>query len=187
MNITKWTLALVSLFNVQYSYDVSKEPIDSSYIAIHNGTLRTCIYPEDKPFRKGSDTYPRAELRSREEFEYRKGTYMFHVNFTNLPNATDFSVWQVFGGGKPLLMVRHRDGQKQLVVFDGCPKIQEVTELPSECTVDCKAGKVTCGVFYSYGKLKCRKVHLKLGVYSQQKNPEEKMCIDYNEVKAINV
>lgn len=191
MHIVTWTTLALALFNVQYSYDVTKTPVDESHLSITNGTLKTCIYPSDKPFKKGSKTFPRSELRCLEEYN-GNNVYTFAVNHTRLPlpPTTDFSVWQVFGSGKPLLMLRHRSGQPQMVVFDGEPKIQPVESIPKECTLDCKVGKVTCGRYEASikpGKLRCKSVHLKVGVYSQQTKPKSKTCIEYREIKSMKV
>lgn len=156
--------------------------MDEARVSVSNGTLSTCIYPGDKPFKKGSNTYPRSELRSLEE---RNGTipYLFEVEVLQLPNGTDYGIWQVFGGGSPLLMIRHRLGEHQMVVFDGSPKITRMSEFPKSCVVDCKGGIVTCGSFSSKGSLKCEDMYFKVGIYSQAAKVEEKRCVVYGRTK----
>lgn len=182
MLITYWTWALVSLFKWQYSYNVPHQPIDVKYINVtQEHFLRSCIYATDRSFKKGSSTLPRAELRSIYE---ANGTlpYKFEVDIKSVPNGTDYSVWQIFGDGSPLLMVRHRNGQKQLVVFDGTPKIQTLGGFPRTCTLDCTKGKVKCGETVSTGQFKCGKLYFKLGVYAQGQKPRNTMCVEYGRV-----
>lgn len=186
MLIQFWTIGLLALFNVQYSYDVAKVPVDAQHVGIVNGSLRTCIYPKDRSFKKGSKTFPRSELRSLEEFN-GKGLYSFYVNYTSLPEGTDYSVWQVFGGGKPLLMIRSRKDEKQMVVFDGDPKIQIVSELPKHCEVDCHNDVVRCGEYVSEGSLRCTELHMKVGVYAQQTKPKKETCIEYGVIESKQI
>lgn len=180
MLISLWSWYLVSLFNWQYSYQLKHFPIQYDHINITaSGNLLTCIYPTDKSFKKGSSTFARSELRSLYEPPGNL-PYKFGTDIKALPNGTDYSVWQVFGNGSPLLMLRHRKGEKQMVVFDGSPKIQTVREFPKECLVDCRAGKVSCGEYISSGSLKCNEsMYFKIGVYAQQVKPKTKMCIEY--------
>lgn len=203
MLITYWTYALIALFNWQYSYDVKHLPMDVSHIQVINGSLVTCIYPSDRSFKKGSKTLPRSELRSLYEAP-GSFPYTFEVNVSSVPKGTDYSVWQVFGDGSPLLMLRHRQGVKQMVVFDGQPKIQQIADWPTSCTVDCPGKKVFCNVkkesgagatggvetvalVVSSGNLKCSKMYFKVGVYAQGRKPSEKMCIVYEGVKYFSL
>lgn len=187
MLIITWSWALIALFNWQYSYDVRHQPVDAAHINVtERGTLLSCIYPKDKPFKKGSNTFARAELRSLYEAD-GKTPYKFSTELLSVPNGTDYSVWQVFGDGKPLLMIRHRKNKKEMVVFDGKPKIQVIDDFPESCIVDCVKKKVTCGKYSSSGKLKCKKMYFKLGVYSQQKKPDEKMCVEYGKTNYFSL
>jgi len=184
MYIQAWSLALIAMFNWQYSYDVRHSPMDASHLTVTaNETLLSCIYPQDKAFKKGSKTFPRSELRSLLE---PKGStaYNFSVEIKKLPEGTDYSVWQVFGNGSPLLMVRHRQGKKQLVVFDGQPKIQVTQQFPKWCVVDCPKSSVYCeGGYKSTGSLKCRdSMYFKLGIYNQQSKPIVKRCVEYGSI-----
>lgn len=77
-----------------------------------------------------------------------------------------------------------------MVVFDGKPKIQALPGFPNHCELDCASNLVTCFLpdgtkFVSQGKkLKCKKgLYFKLGVYSQQSYPKDKMCIEYGIVE----
>lgn len=183
MNITTWTVALLALFKQEFSYNSTAD----SHISIANGLYTSCVYKDDLPFKKGSKTFPRSELRQIEEFE-GPGTYTVKVNFTNIdvPEGFDYSIYQVFGRD-PFLMIRHREKQKQMVVFDGEPKIQEVKEYPTSCTITCPVRKkddtiVKCGTYVSKGRMKCKDLHLKLGIYSQQMNPTTKSCITYSDI-----
>lgn len=130
-----------------------------------NGTLLTCIYPEDKSFKKSSSTHPRSELRSK--LEVPLGNYSLSVDVLSVPNGTDYSLYQVFGKGKPLLMIRHRKGRKEMVVFDGKPKIQALPGWPRQCIVNCLERYVRCDNVTAKANLKCRDMYFKLGVYHQ--------------------
>ena len=182
MLIWPWTIGILTLFKWQYSYDVQQLPMSKSHLDIVNGTLVSCIYPTDKPFKKGSPTFPRSELRSLEEFK-GGNKHLFEVNMEKLPKGTDYSIWQVFGNGSPMLMIRHRKGRKEMVVFDGQPKIQPVDQFPVRCDVDCKGGVIQCGNYTSKGMLKCDKMYLKIGIYAQQVKPKEKMCAVYGKTR----
>jgi len=184
MFIPIWTYAILVLFKYQYSYDAYKSPFNKSYIDVtNNGTLMTCIYPGDKSFKKGSPTLPRAELRSIEEWGNPFYRLAFNVSVIKEPKGTDYSVFQVFGGGSPLLMIRHRKGRKEMVVFDGLPKIQAITTWPKSCIVDCKAKQVDCDGWQSKGQLDCSSLYFKVGVYAQGQKPKDKMCIEYGAIK----
>jgi len=186
MLISYWTWAIVALFKWQYSYDVRHSPIDMAHINITEGVLRSCIYKGDRSFKKGSPTLPRAELRSIYEADGNR-PYKFEVEILSVPNGTDYSVWQIFGDGSPLLMVRHRNNQKQLVVFDGSPKIQTLGGFPRSCTLDCTKGIVRCGDTVSLGQFKCKKLYFKLGVYAQGTKPRKGMCVDYGRVNFFSL
>lgn len=187
MLIIKWSWALFALFNWQYSYDVSHQPIDKAHINVTgNGTLITCIYPSDKAFKKGSPTDPRSELRSVYEGN-GSFPYKFDVEILSVPAGTDYSVWQVFGDGSPLLMMRHRQGQKEMVVFNGQPKIQVLPEFEPSCTVDCAKGIVACGNYLSRGLSKCSKLYFKVGVYQQHGSVVEKRCVEYGRIKYLSL
>lgn len=166
MLILSWSLTLLTaLFNVQYSYLAPHEIVDVNHITVTNGTLVTCIYPGDASFKKGSGTHPRSELRSK--LEMPKGIYNISVDVLSVPNGTDYSLYQVFGKGKPLLMIRHRKGNREMVVFDGKPKIQKLNSWPEFCEVDCLGQSVRCGSVVSRGRLKCESLYFKVGVYHQ--------------------
>jgi len=188
MLILKWTWALVALFNWQYSYKISHLPIAKDHLNVSdNGTLVSCIYPEDRAFKKGSPTFPRSELRSLYEAPGDR-PYKFGATVLQYPNGTDYSIWQVFGNGSPLLMLRHRNNQKQMVVFDGSPKIQVVSEFPESCIVDCRGKQVRCGKYVSVGPLKCNKdMYFKLGAYSQVKKVSEKRCVEYGKAEYFTI
>lgn len=181
MNITFWTTLTLALFNYQYSFDAPHNDVDSNHINVTDGRLLTCIYPDDKPFKQGSNTYARSELRSKNEYDGSK-PYTFSVETLSLPSGTDYSVWQVFSKGNPFLMLRHRKGEIEMVVFKGKPKIQKLPAFPKTCQIDCIGKKVTCGTFVSTGKFKCKNMYFKIGVYNQQSKPEEKRCILYGNV-----
>lgn len=186
MLITYWTWALVALFKWQYSYNVRQNPIDMAHINVTGGSLRSCIFSSDRSFKKGSSTLPRSELRSIYE---ANGSlpYKFEVELLSVPNGTDYSVWQIFGGGSPLIMVRHRNGQKQLVVFDGTPKIQTLGGFPRTCILDCARGRVKCGDTVSTGQFKCERLYFKLGVYAQGTKPRNTMCVEYGRVNFFSL
>jgi len=139
MNIYFWTYALLAFFNVQYDYKVSKVPLSDKYIHISDGVLRTCIYPGDRSFKRGSPTFPRSELRLKEERV--DGIYNASVQVLNVTahSEMDYSVWQLFGNGA-LVMNRKRFGKFQVVVFDGTPKFTEVESLRKQ-VVDCNSEK----------------------------------------------
>lgn len=187
MLIIKWSWALISLFNWQYSYDVSHVPIDKNHINVtSNGTLMSCIYPSDKTFKKGSPTDPRSELRSLYEADNISPS-RFEVEILKLPNGTNYSVWQVFGDRKPLLMIRHRKGVKEMVVFNGVPKIQPVSEFPPSCVVNCRKQVVVCGNYSSSGIPICNKLYFKIGVYQQHERISNVRCVEYGRTKYLSL
>jgi len=187
MLITYWTWAIIAMFNWQYSYNQRHQPIDVKYINVtHEHFLRSCIYANDRPFKKGSSTLPRAELRSLYKADPSL-PYSFEVELLKVPNGTNYSLWQIFGGGSPLLMVRHRSGQKQLVVFDGTPKMQTVSEFPRACSLNCAGGTVKCGNYVSRGNFKCQDMYFKIGVYAQGSKPRETMCAEYGRVSLFSL
>lgn len=149
------------------------------------GTLRTCVYPSDKAFKKGSATQPRSELRYLSDVKSFGKIFNFEVEIKSFPNGTDFSLWQVFGNKSPLLMIRHRGGVKQMVVFDGTPKIQTLRDFPKACQVDCIKKRVSCGSYVSEGKLKCDELYFKVGLYHQGKEKiKDILCSEYG---AVNI
>lgn len=182
MDIFSWTAVVLAFFSAQYSYDANHAIIDESHIKVHNGTLVTCVYPSDKSFKKGSPTLARSELRLLKEYE--DGLYEAGVELLEYPLGDEqFSLWQLFGKG-PLVMIRQRIGQKQLVVFDGEPKIQVVSEFPERCIIKCgREGFVRCGVYSSIGNIKCGgKLHMKVGIYAQGEDPKSAMCSKYGAI-----
>lgn len=186
MFIDFWTFATLSLFAIQYSYDIPLTPPDSAHISINNGTFTSCIYPSDKPFKESSKTYPRSELRLLQERP--DGTYNVSVEILNIDTDSQqqYSLWQLFGNS-PLLMIRYRNDQKQMVVFKGKPKIQTISQWPSSCSLLCgRNGYVKCDSYISYGRINCKnKLHLKIGAYSQQMQPTAPTCITYGNVSFI--
>lgn len=188
MQILYWSLSLLTLFNVQYSYDISKVPIDNDHVSIINGTLRTCIYPKDRTFKKGSPTFPRSELRLLEE--QVDGTYNASVEVKSVEAVAgmDYSVWQLFGNG-PMVMNRVRFGKKQVVVFQGTPKFTQVDEFPNWCTIKCgPSGFVVCPGVQSFGEIDCGdSLHLKVGIYAQQMKPKAVTCSEYGVISLDTV
>lgn len=162
MNITVWNLTVIAtFFTAQYDYTVTKEPLSPLYISTDNDTLVTCIHLGDKPFKESSPTSPRAELRSKLEVS-GGDEYSFGVEVLSTPNGTDFSVWQVFAGGKPFLMIRHRKGSVEMVAFKGKPKIQQMDSFPSSCVLKCgRRGSLMCGEYISYGRFKCKDMYFR--------------------------
>lgn len=180
MIISVWSLALFSLFNVQFSHDKTNR---SEYFTVSNGTLTTCIYPGDRPFKKGSKTFPRAELRYLDE--QIDGVYNLTVDLLSVtaPPGMDYSVYQLFGNG-PLVMARKRFGKNQVVVFDGEPKFSPVEQFPKWCVIKCgPSGYVTCPGVQSFGDIDCGdSLHFKIGIYAQQMDPIGRTCSSYGPV-----
>lgn len=183
MKIIEWTTAALSMFNLQFSYLNSTNT--NMYFQVVNKSLQTCVHKYDSAFKIGSPTFPRTELRSLEEKKNGTYTLRVHVNSTNVTDPNfDYSYYQLFGR-KPILMIRKRLGQLQMVTFDLKPKIQVLTSLPKECNITCgnRNSIIQCDSFISKGRMKCRnKLHLKLGIYSQQMHPTDTYCIKYNEI-----
>lgn len=182
MLIEIWTVTALALFSAQYSYRADHKSVDPSYISLVNGTLKTCIYPGDKSFKKGSPTLPRAELRYLEEYS-DEGAVQVSVDILEHPKDGEYSVWQAFGNG-PVLMARRRLGQYQMVVWDGEPHIQATEDLVRNCTIVCgEQGYVRCDRYVSQGNIDCGdQLHLKLGIYAQGSKPSVRMCSAYGKV-----
>lgn len=176
--VVTWTVSVLSLFSQQCSYDAKD---CSKHIEVVDGKLIACINPKDKPFKKGSDTFPRSELRFLDEQE--DGRFNLTVEVESVPNGDNFSLFQLFGSS-PLVMVRKREGELQVVSFDGKPKIQVVKKIPRWCVVQCgRKGYVDCDGAKSEGRIRCNdKLHFKVGIYSQQVQPAERMCAVYGDV-----
>lgn len=185
MLVSLWSVATFSLFAIQYSW-IAGEAGREARVKIQDGGLELCVLNGDEPFKKGSATYPRTEFRGLEEYGAPGETVRFAVNFTEV-DAENLSYWQVFGSG-PEVMIRVRNGVKQLVVFGGEPKIQTVAELPSECFVTCgdkrgRGAEVRCGEYVVPARIRCKsKLHLKFGPYLQHVDALEDICVKYNNV-----
>lgn len=187
MIVSIWNATVLSLFAVQYSYNVSHTNIDRDHIRIENGTLVSCIYPWDLSFKEKSDTLPRSELRLLEERV--DGVYKVAVNVSEVPPLdTEFSVWQIFARS-PLFMMRRRGGSFQMVTFKGKPKIINVPRILGECEVKCGVGGyVRCDEFVSWGTMRCKNsLHVKVGIYAQGTQPFKEMCGKYNEFSITSV
>lgn len=186
MEIVSFVASLLALFSLQYSYD--KYPDPKGRIDFIDGVYKSCVHKGDLPFKKGSNTFPRSELRYLDE--QVDGKYELIVGIKNISVSADFdfSYYQLFGGS-PIMMIRHRVGQLQMVVFKGKPKIQEIKSLPTRCEILCgRNGYVECDVggskVRSEGRIRCNnKLHFKLGIYSQQMDPIGDECIEYEYVK----
>lgn len=177
MNIKFWTTAVLALFKPEFSFDSTFE----KHFNLHDGFLTTCVYAEDKPFKEKSPTFPRSELREIEEYDHNINVTVDVIDH-NVTSDFDYSLWQIFDK-KPFLMIRKRLGQKQLVAFDGKPKIQEIKHWPKNCIITCgRKGKIDCEGYVAEGRFKCKELHLKLGIYSQQMNPKTTQCLSYGEV-----
>lgn len=187
MFVKFWTTATLALFTAQYDWTVPKDPLDPSRVSVNNGSLSLCLFESDKSFKEKTDTLPRTELRLIEEFSdgiFNASVVMSNISLTN--PASQYSVWQLFGS-KPLLMLRVRNGVKQMVVFSGKPKIQVISDWPRWCVVKCgRYGSVQCGETSSFGRIRCKdKLHMKLGPYFQGEALGD-ICITYNEVSLLH-
>lgn len=195
MFITSWLLTYLAFFNQQFSYDKAKEPLNTKYVDVVDGKLRLCLYEGDLPFKRGSSTLPRTELREKQERGEAGSQIMYFVNFT-LPedtgkNLANLSIWQVFGSG-PEVMIRIRNGVKQVVVFGSKEKINIVEQLPNQCKITCgdKKGRgamVECGSVKVEARIRCRgKMHLKIGPYAQSDDYED-VCIHYGSIETVDL
>lgn len=184
MIIFEWTVVALALFSAQYSYRVDHTKLSERHISVVNGTLKTCIYEDDRSFKKGSPTLPRSELRLLEEFS-DEGIKNATVKILSHPEVSkQFSLWQLFGNG-PVVMVRNRLGQKQLVVWGGSPHIQPIEKFVEFCQVRCgPEGWVNCEGYTSFGEIDCGdSLHLKVGVYAQGSKPKDTMCSTYGQIE----
>lgn len=188
MFVSFWNAATLLLFSVQRSYVVTDVELSSRVLFV-NGSLQLCVLKGDFPFKKSSKTYPRTELRLLEEVGDDNKRYTFSVNFTS-GDFENLSYWQIFGSS-PEVMIRVRNGEKQLVVFGGDPKIQVVDELPRRCSVTCgdargRGASVECDVGEPVkARIRCKgKLHLKLGPYLQHVDSTEDVCVMYGGVSS---
>lgn len=108
----------------QYSYDKQSSPSETvpnpAYISLagDNG-LKLCLYKSDKPFKVGSNTFPRTELRNRSVIKDNVAyTLSFDRYLVNAPTF-DFSWFQVFGGDNPNLIFRWRSGSYEVLSLEG--------------------------------------------------------------------
>lgn len=174
----------------QCSYNVKDK---SERIQLVDGQLVSKLVEGDKPFKKGSKTFPRTEFRSNSLVE---GIYEFdtEVSISKVLPEMQYSVFQVFCSN-PEVMVRKRSGDWQIVVFSSKEKITKIPALhedgtPNQITVkvtpvDKKNNKIEICInsaLYSFiSKFKQRdKLHCKCGVYAQQMDPIGETVVVHN-------
>ncbi len=181
-------------FTFQYSYDkmsgfsaTSPNPVYFT-ISPENG-LETNLYVGDKPFKKGSNTEPRTELRGlavvKDDIVY---TYSFDQYLVDLPGF-DYAFCQVFGGNGPNLIFRWRSGTFQILSDQGNKQIVNYSGTPSDDVGKWVSYKVEFLLSKSKGYTKLYRdnvlmctvnngnnsgdngSYIKHGIYSQQMEP----------------
>ncbi|KAJ6948986.1 citrate-binding protein-like [Populus alba x Populus x berolinensis] len=82
-----------SNFVIHKPYDVS----ESERYSFQNGIHKLWVYSADKPFKSGSNTSPRTEVRVR-GYDYTSGVWQFE-GYAYVPSGTTgVSIMQIFGG-----------------------------------------------------------------------------------------
>ncbi|KAL0908319.1 hypothetical protein M5K25_022809 [Dendrobium thyrsiflorum] len=87
-------------------------PLAERYIYV-NGVHRMCVYSTDKPFKAGSPTGPRTEIRIK-GYDYSSGIWLFE-GYVFVPSGTS---------GASIMQVHRSDGKKpatdlMLMIFNG--------------------------------------------------------------------
>lgn len=127
-DFTKMT-DLKGITGFTYQYDYTKQSGYSistpnpQYFTIENGGLQISIYKGDKPFKAGDTTMPRSEMRGLSAV-YDDTNYLLKwtSTLTAYSATTEFSFAQVFGNGKPNVMLRYRNGTYELLCIMGGQK-----------------------------------------------------------------
>nr|XP_010930966.1 citrate-binding protein [Elaeis guineensis] len=93
-------------FDIQKPYD---KPLQDRYSYI-NGVHKMWVYSTDKPFKPGSPTKPRTEIRIRGH-DYSSGVWQFEGYGFVPEGTTGTSIMQILGSDGPILMLKVYDGQ----------------------------------------------------------------------------
>lgn len=188
-------------YNYQLSMDIVPplcyEPVKDYFDFVGDG-LTVSLHEGDQPFKKGSNTFPRSELRFTEERP--DGEYWFNLTatFLQVPEGMQFSWMQVFASS-PVVMLRVRNDVTQMVSFDSKSKITEFAldrdaENRYALRINAKKdGKVSLYINDELlvsvpAKIRSRdKLHLKLGVYAQQMDPVGITSVRFKDVAIDSV
>lgn len=179
-----WDLTQPSAdYSLQYSYDKKRE--EQNYVKFTPDGVCLTLREGDLPFRKGSETMPRTEIRCMKMVD--EGTYTFRFKFKILaaPEGMQYSVLQLFDRN-PCVMLRKRENKWQVVVFESKDKITVIENgvLDEQgwnvVSINIKSGrKGTVDVMINgvavtsvEARLAFRnKLHWKIGPYAQQMEP----------------
>lgn len=119
----------------QYSYPESKDfsqvnlpnpkyfkIIDwpNPYYPSANGGIQVSLYPDDHPFKKGSNTDARSEMRFLQGiFDDKEYICEWTSTLTDYTSPDQFCLFQIFGSDEPNVMIRYRNGSYQLLCSMG--------------------------------------------------------------------
>lgn len=193
--------------NYSIQMDYTKSGFSDNFYPIPNG-ISISLYPTDKPFKKNTDTLPRAELRTLTELPLSQAsndTLHIAASFRAIDNDTAYqqlSYFQVFAN-HPEIMLRTRlvkdKLQPQLLVFNEADKQKKITPLQIDMTkstwidvyfkaIDRKRIQYRVvihnsdHIFEQLGFMKTKlrdKTHIKLGPYAQGVPVSTKVQINY--------
>ena len=140
LDFTKMTdLSGIIGFTYQYAYDKQagftiSHPNPDYFKILAGQGMEVNIYKGDAPFKQGDTTMPRSEMRGLANIVDNQA-YVFEwtQTITSYPPTTQFSLAQVFGNGKPNVMLRFRNGTYELLCIMGGNKNLPLTNagLPS--------------------------------------------------------